>query len=57
MERRREAGRVAWQMDWPTWPRVLVPTSQAPHEVRPSSAWKVLTGQGVHSLEPSLAEK
>lgn len=52
-----EVGRTAWQTDWPTWPRVLVPARQGEHEVRPALSWKVLTAQGVHSVEPSLEEK
>lgn len=39
MERRREAGRVAWHTVWPVWPRVLVPTGQARHCVEPVEDW------------------
>ena len=64
MRRRRAWGRTAWHTDWPVRPRVEVPFAQAVQVLTATGlvwdgAWLeyVLTGQGVHSLLPSLLLK
>jgi len=56
-ERRRPDTRTAWHRVWPVRPRVLLPDGQAVHCVRPVVVEMKLTGQGVHTVGPSLEAK